>query len=401
MLLSVNTVVHLAVKVDLQQVTINGLSEWLFSARDQLFSQLVGKVVTQAQEQWLDAVSRARSELICTGCGVVHRGRSGWTRRGSRMRRIKTSSGTLVFPLLQVTCGDCRATRTPCGPVMGVAPQQRITTELKRKAIERVFETSYHRSARAIRDCMGVSVSATTLHRYVQDSARRVQVTPAPECIAILADAAKVRAGSRTEFEDLRFAFQLTGRSGTDRRRRAHLRVVGVGIGLRSWPQVLPGDEHTELVVTDGEPALEAHVRKRYPNARHQFCMWHAVYSLDYSLLQDRIPVQQRKGLRRELAGVLWRKASLSRKRRLYESYIEQLSYSRTSQKQLRRAAAHLLFEEASAEVTTSLIERQMREVDRRTWVGARWSTSGVRNLMLLSMLRRHNADDYERVWQT
>src|SRR5688500_17030142 len=401
MLLSVNTVVHLAVKVDIQQVTINGLSEWLFTARDQLFSQLVGRVVTQEQEQWLDAVSRAQSELICTGCGVVHRGRTGWTRRGSRTRRIKTSSGTLAFPLLQVTCRDCGATRTPCAPVMGVAPQQRITTELKRKAIERVFETSYHRSARAIRDCMGVSVSATTLHRYVQDSARRVQVTPAPECIAVLADAAKVRAGSRAECEDLRFAFQLTARSGTDSRRRAHLRVVGVGIGLRSWPQVLPGDEHTALVVTDGEPALEAHVRKRYPNARHQFCMWHAVYSLDYSLLQDRIPVQQRKGLRKELAGVLWRKASLRRRRRLYESYIERLSYSRTSQTQLRRAAAHLLFEEASAEVTTSLIERQMREVDRRTWVGARWSTSGVRNLMLLSMLRRHNADHYAPVWQT
>jgi hypothetical protein len=40
-----------------------------------------------------------------------------------------------------------------------------------------------------------------------------------------------------------------------------------------------------------------------------------------------------------------------------------------------------------------------MREVDRRVLVGVRWSIRGVRNLMLLSLARRHNPADYARVW--
>jgi len=282
-----------------------------------------------------------------------------------------------------------------------VQARQQITTELKRTAVERVYETSYHRSARAIRDCMGVSLSASTLHRYVQASGARVELTPDPTSEAVLADGTKVRAGERVELEDLRMAFQVTGRSRRGKRRQAHLRLLGIGVGLGTWPLVLRATEQTKLVVTDAEASLEAHVRDRYPNARHQFCEWHVGHSLDYSLMEDRVPVKQRKELRRELASILWRKASTQRKRALYERFIEKLSFSPTSQKQLRRATSHILFEKPSAERTTSLIERQMREVDRRVWIGVRWSIRGVRNLLLLSMARRHNADDYERVWCT
>jgi hypothetical protein len=45
------------------------------------------------------------------------------------------------------------------------------------------------------------------------------------------------------------------------------------------------------------------------------------------------------------------------------------------------------------------LIERQMRESDRRIWIGVRWSIQGARNLLLLCMTWKYNPDDYERVW--
>ncbi len=44
-------------------------------------------------------------------------------------------------------------------------------------------------------------------------------------------------------------------------------------------------------------------------------------------------------------------------------------------------------------------MEREMREVNRRTDVGARWSVSGIMNLVRLRLAKRHHPDDYGRLW--
>lgn len=399
MLLSVNRVVHLSVNVELDAVTINGVAEWAFTKREQILGDLVREVIEKAQEQWLERVSEGAQELVCTGCGVIHPDGREWVYRGSRERTVKTSSGKTTFALLQITCRACGKTSAPCGEALGLAARQRVTTEMKRKAVERVYETSYRRSTRTLLACMGVSLSASTLHAYVQEAAARVALTPDPQAEIVLADGTKVRAGDRVEHEDLRLAFQLCGRSQRGERKEAHLRLLGLEVGLKTWAKVLRGCTRTRVVVTDAEAALEAHVRKHYPNARHQFCEWHAWHTLDWSLRQDGLSAKERKPLRRELASILWRKAKPQRKRALLAGYVKTLSRYPASHKQLSRAAEHMLFEEPSAERTTSLVERQMREIDRRTLVGVRWSVAGVRNLMLLSLAHRHNPDDYERSW--
>ena len=47
-------------------------------------------------ELWL-RLRRGEAELVCTRCGVVHRGKSGLVRRGNRARKLKTSTGVLQF----------------------------------------------------------------------------------------------------------------------------------------------------------------------------------------------------------------------------------------------------------------------------------------------------------------
>lgn len=41
-----------------------------------------------------------------------------------------------------------------------------------------------------------------------------------------------------------------------------------------------------------------------------------------------------------------------------------------------------------------------MREINRRTDIGVRWSIPGVRNLRRLTLAKRHNPDDYAAVWE-
>lgn len=405
MLLSVNTIVHLEVKVELADVTINRLAEWVFGKREELTQMLLEPLVKAAQEQWLTQVENCGGELVCTGCGVVHQARGGWVRRGSRVRSVKTSSGKIDLALLQVTCRDCGKTRAPCAEVLGLEPRRQATPEFTRKLVERVYDTSYHKSVRTARGCMGVSVSASTLHRFVQERAARVQLTPDGECGTILADGTPVRAGERlrkgerVEHEELRMAFQLLGRSEEGGRPKAHLRLIGIGVGTKTWPDVLPGDTRTKLVVTDGEPALQPHVRTRYPNARHQLCEWHLPHTLDWPLRKDGVGVKDRRRLQSELKSVLWGKRPPASSRALYAAFAARLSFSPSTQYQLQQAAPYILYDEPSSERTTSLMERQMREVDRRALVGVRWSIRGVRNLMLLRFAHTHNADDYARVW--
>jgi hypothetical protein len=47
------------------------------------------------------------------------------------------------------------------------------------------------------------------------------------------------------------------------------------------------------------------------------------------------------------------------------------------------------------------VIEREMREINRRSDVGARWSIPGVDHLLRLRHSKRINPDDFNRVWST
>ena len=49
---------------------------------------------------------------------------------------------------------------------------------------------------------------------------------------------------------------------------------------------------------------------------------------------------------------------------------------------------------------STSPLERQMREINRRTDVGVRWSTPGVRNLIGLDLVRRFDSAQWATLWR-
>lgn len=49
---------------------------------------------------------------------------------------------------------------------------------------------------------------------------------------------------------------------------------------------------------------------------------------------------------------------------------------------------------------STSRAERAMRELNRRTDVGAPWSVRGIGNLLRLRLARRYNPHDYARAWR-
>lgn len=396
-MLAVNGSVHLECKVVNEGVTINSLlaelREWWGRSR----GEVVGQLVAQLQEEHLERVLAGEEELVCTGCGVVHRG-GGLLRRGWRRRTVVGQEGRLSFALRQVTCCCCRRTWSPYPELLGLEPRQRVLGELEEKLIGLVTQLSYRRTCRLAQQWLGGSVSPVTLHERVRRCAAALRLTPRPEPSPIVADGTKVPAGCRAQGEDLRASFQVGERYREDGRKRRRLRLVGLGIGLGSWRMALPPDLRPCLVVTDAEPSLRAHVRDHFPGVRHQLCQWHVPYGLDWSMLQERVKVPVRRMYQAVASRILFDRRAAERKPIRYQRLARRMKrVSRTAHTQLLQAADLLFYDPPSQERTTSIAERQMREINRRIENGSRWSEQGAFSMALLRLAQMHNPDDFAR----
>jgi transposase-like protein len=213
----------------------------------------------------------------------------------------------------------------------------------------------------------------------------------------LVADSSMVTAGVKAWGEEFSLALQVQGRAQRGGRTKARKRVVGFGIGHGLWTQALGGVPEPELIVTDRERGLRQLIGRYFPGARHQQCEWHLARTLGYTLSLQGMHVAERKRLVATVIGTLRQSPEAARDG--YRTLQERVRAYPRATTFLRNSARYVLYESNSAERTTGLVEREMRELNRRTDVGARWSLEGVASLVRLRLAQRHNPDDYERIW--
>lgn len=255
-MLRADTEVRTGIKVGGEGLQINDLAAWAFEARTEWTEQVLAQVLWQVQEQHVEAVCAGQVELACSGCGVMHSGPGGVLRRGSRPRKVRTSSGPIQFRLRQLTCSACRKTWSPFPELLGLTPGQRILEEFTRRLIDWVTEFSYAKPCRMGRAWAGDAPSPKTLHREVQRYGAKVTFTEEGPLGTVMADGTKVPAGTRPRGEELSVAFQLCGRSKENNRTAVHKRVVGFSVGWGHWQETLATEGEPELLVTDGETGV-------------------------------------------------------------------------------------------------------------------------------------------------
>ncbi len=300
-MLVVNGSVHLEEKVELEGVTINTLVRQVRSSLRQLQQDCLSRLLEELQEMHLKRVFAAEAELVCTRCGVIHRGEGDLVRRGWRARRIRSEEGVIDFRLRQLSCRCCGCTWSPYPQLLGLPPRVRVLEEVQEKLVGLVTQMSYAGSCALLEEWRGQRISPGTLHRWVQQKGAALSFSVDPEAETVLADGTRIPAGTRAAQEDLRVGFCLLGRREEGGRTRAYLRVCGVGLGLGSWADALPKELRPQQVTTDAEPSLRAYVRDVYPQARHQLCEWHVVYTLEWSLIEDKVKVAQRRAWQAQL----------------------------------------------------------------------------------------------------
>jgi Transposase, Mutator family len=386
--------------VEPSSLSINALASSLPQEGRILALKHARQVLEAFQDDFVANVRAGLAELVCerAGCGVVHRGGGTILKRGKRARQLKTSSGVLEFSLKQVTCRDCRCTWSPFGQMLGLRPRQRIAEELERKLVECVTELPYGKTCRLAEAWLGASVSPRTLHRCVQNRGSRVCFTPAEPTQVVMADGTKVPAGRSERGMEVRFSFQILGRSKVHERIVVEKRIAGWATGRGGWKKALPSGIATEEIVTDREKGLPELLAKRFPTLRHQHCEWHLCHTLNHLLYLDGMKLAERRQWKVELGKIVWGKTITNRRER-YAALCGQLAGYPKAHTMLVDAMQNVLFEVPSPERTTSVIEREMREINRRSDVGVRWSERGIDNLLRLRAAKRINKDDFERVW--
>jgi hypothetical protein len=397
-MLVLETGIQQLLKVELKSLAINDLVSGLPELGRTLALQVGAQLLDRVQELLFEQVQARGLEIVCERCGVVHAAGAGTLlHRGSRSRKLKTSSGVLVFALRQLTCRDCRRTWSPFAEWLGLKPLQRVSEELERKLVEWVTELSYAKTCRIAGEWLGETIAPKTLHRCVQHRGSQVRFTPAPECKVALADGTKVPAGPGERGCEIRFSLQILGRDEHHGRPRVLKRIAGWSVGAGPWSRAIPAGIATEAIVTDREQGLAELMETQHAGVFHGMCEWHLGHTLDHLLLLDRVKNQERKARVAELGRAVWGPAS--NRAAAFEALRDALQDCPQASTMLRNVASYVVAEHRPPERTTSVIEREMREINRRTDVGARWSVPGVDHLLRLRHSKRINPDDFNRVW--
>ena len=405
--LDVNEIVALIQEVQ-AQVGPALMACYLEAVQDMVLDQALGP-------RWADA-PQGEAPWVCPQC----QSRQDFKRRGSRPRVLrKTSLGRVSFELRQVTCCCCGATFSPFAAWLALEPYQVSTTEFQEQAVKVACQMSYARSAEQVHDLGHLAISATAVHHWVQAKGAQVafdaeQANGHP----LLLDSTKVRAGDKKRGCPLNVGLSIQKRRWVNGRPHLDTYPVCFGVG-ESWSETGQplAAVHPARVVFDGDEGLISWLEDSFPDVPKQRCIWHLVRQLYWPLWEDGLNKAQARVWMRRLGKILYHpQHEVQHSRGELKDLIAELR-----QENLLKAAGYLaaaepyaftyrkrpdgmFFDEQSLEPraisSTSPLERQMREINRRTDVGVRWSVPGVNNLVGLDLVRRFDPEQWKALWK-
>lgn len=384
--------------------SLRGWERALVEARGDLVPALATRVLASFEEALLQRACGVRRRPVsaaapfgCPRCGAT----SGFRRRGRRPRRVLSRVGRLELRVAMVGC-RCGHRFAPLLGALGIAARARLAPGLARRALELCSELPYARAAAQLRREAGTAPSPRSLGRLVRRAAALIALgrprSPLSGIEAVLVDETRVRAGPRKGPDDrgreLKIGLALRA-AGAGRR----IELLGANLA-ESWSSLAPvlrAARGARIVVTDGEWGARALVAAALPQIPHQVCTFHVRHSLDHRLWQDGVPFARRRALAAQLGNAIEFARTAAGAERALDSALLHAERQRWrhATRHLREVAPHLatwlrLDPRGRLAHTTSLLERTMREVNRRVDpVGVRWSLEGARAMTALVLARR------------
>ena len=346
----------------------------------------------------------------CTGCGSSR----GFRRRGQRPggRSVTTAAGRVRMEAWQVACRSCGRRFVPVLELLGLRAHQRRTEALGELAAGLAVEVAYAKASRLLGELTGIEVSPRTIRRDTLALAPE-RLGPEDSSVPVLLlDGTGVRAGDKKLGVELHLAVGLVARRREGGRVVVEARLLGATLG-EAWSAMakLLGGVRPGLVIVDGEEAItdlaEAVFGSRTPIQR---CLFHLESQTRWmARYLDRLPAEVADDLRERLHALLldaYETADLEAATAAYTDLVEvarSLGAAKAAGHLLNAAphaltflthpdAGRLLFgDKGRPELATGVLERVMREMNRRTDVGVRWSVPGARGLLMVKLGRKYH----------
>ena len=344
----------------------------------------------------------------CTGCGL----RRGFRRRGFRPkpRKITTACGQVAFRSQQLACTRCGRRFAPAAELLGLRPHQRRTEALSQLAASLAVEVAYAKASRLLAELAGPVVSARTIRRDVIALAPERIGPEVTEVPIMLLDGTGERAGDTKGGVALNLAIGLVARSRAGKRIKVEARLLGATLG-ESWSVMgdLLAGVHPGLILVDGEEELSTLAAERFPGVPVQRCLWHLARGVwRAARYSDRVSQELADDFRCQLEALLtaaYRDHDHGAALAAYRDLVDDAdacgagaaaSHLRAAEGEVftfltHPAAGRLLFgDKGRPELGTGVLERVMREMNRRTDVGVRWSIPGVRAVLMAKLHRKY-----------
>jgi Transposase, Mutator family len=378
------------------------------AAIESMIDQVVGAVVGPFGSP-LAVAAQLRAPWACSGCGSVH----GFRRRGFRPkpRRLMTRCGQVAFRSQQLECMSCERRFAPAAQLLGVGSHQRRSDALTQQAASLAVEVAYAKASRLLAELAGTVVSPRSIRRGVIAMAP-AQIGPdaAGEVPVLLLDGTGERAGPDKFGVALHLAIGLIARRRQGKRVAVEARLLGATLG-ESWPVMfdLLGEVRPGLIVLDGEPELSILAAERFAGVPVQRCLWHlrrGFYKI--ARYKDRCAADTVGELAAELDDLLvaaYRRGNHATAVADYQTLIErtEAAGAHRAARFLRDAiteaftfltnptAGRLVFgDKGRPDLGTGVLERVIREMNRRTDVGVRWSIPGIRAILMAKLQRNY-----------
>lgn len=372
-------------KVQEKTLHVNTLCESIHHKRTELLNTVLNDFVLSHQEYLIDQNlgPRYQRNRLCASfscpCCSEHR----FIRKGKRYRLYKSVIGKSIIPILQVQCCSCGHRFCPFKETVGLYFTERISQTLKQRQMELTCHLSYKKARKFLQSCLDVSSSTTTIRKEIDRQAEQIRSKPVNAYGEIVySDSTKVKAGSKERGVSVHLAVTASpgktiGNRPSMKKRLLFLRT-DTGNRIKKTLKSL----NARGIVHDGDMVLTGCA------PFIQRCLWHLVHQLKHFLYLDGMPLKEKEPYVKELIDILFRSRTIQIMKERYGAFIENLRIQN-----LQNSFGHL--KNAQNEITasrengfpyhtTSPVEREMREINRRADIGVRWSVAGVENLLLV-----------------
>jgi len=335
--------------------------------------------------------------------------RIGFKRRGNRNRTLKTSIGKVSFPLLQVTCSECGKTFSPFPTLLGFSARRQLTRELEQKLCGVVKNLSYGKTANMVNEIFGLNLSPHTVHKVVQKYGAKAKVIEDLSHISHLqSDSTKINASNSERGLDVHLALVIGPSEKRNGRKYRHktFAIVQVSNSPTSVKKLLKKSQVDQITV-DGKSGLEKFIEEKNIPTTVQRCLWHIPRTAAHMMYLDGLGIVNGRELSKPLKSILLNEQlSVNARLAMYDAFVEDCQKAALEKTVtfLENARSNLFTYKQFADQdvhgrTNSIIERQMREINRRMENGTRWSDTGAQNLLTLKLIHEMNPDSYANLW--